>query len=196
MSIQTLSLVLTIVGSVSIVLAVSGGHGLHFHNNHSYVGLAILVAVVVQVSLALVRPHAPDAGSNEAKTAKRANWEILHRGLAVCILIAGVANLYLGATNYHLSEGGLVRVRDAVPAVIAGCLLIFLLGALGVWADDGGGEGGSGGGGGGSGIGSGGKAGAEVADSSSCPHDAGARRTSAVRKVSAAGVELADEVGV
>ena len=124
-AIQSLAVLLTIAGLIIIAQGISAVHGSHMHGFHTYLGAAVIAFALLQPAAAFMRPHAPEG--EEAKSPQRASWERLHHIVGYGLLLAGLANVFLGVTNGHL-EG--THVPDELWPLIGVCLAGLLIAAV------------------------------------------------------------------
>ena len=93
--IQVFGVVLTLGGFGLAVAMVSEGHFSGNNAGHKILGLVTVILAALQPLNAVLRPHAPEGGAD--KTAKRRNWEYLHKSSGYVALACGLANCILGA---------------------------------------------------------------------------------------------------
>lgn len=97
--IQTVGLLLTIAGFIvalsSFDVFIAGGGGHFLSVLHGGIGIVVMIVAILQPLNAVLRPHVPEEG--EEKSAKRKNWERLHKGAGYGAVALGLINIILGA---------------------------------------------------------------------------------------------------
>jgi len=95
----------------------------HFTGPHTFIGLFVVVVGTLQPVNGLLRPH--NAAGGEAKTAKRAAWELLHKGLGWLAVVLGVMNVLLGIVLLGQKDYDSVTLGVAIAVAVV-CLAVPL----------------------------------------------------------------------
>ena len=99
-AVQIAGLVLAVIGFALGVAEVDANGASHFSTPHRALGLALFVVVLVQVALGLARPHVnPKSPAFRDQSKQRKAWLHSHRLFAAFLLVAGAAQVILGAAQ-------------------------------------------------------------------------------------------------
>lgn len=123
--IQSLGVVLLIVGSIS---AFTGILSPHFTEPHHIVGSIVVVLALLQPVNAFFRPHKNEAGGETSSA--RSLWEILHKGLGRLTILAGWANIFLGIEILESFHGISSKTSQAMYAVQGALIFLLVLAAV------------------------------------------------------------------
>jgi dopamine beta-monooxygenase len=89
---QTIGLVASLVGVLTVVGAMGG---LHFSNEHHRLGFFVMTIGIIQGVYGYLRPHKPST-EDEAPSESRRTWLISHRIIALVALLASQRQIYTG----------------------------------------------------------------------------------------------------
>ena len=115
---QSISVLLTTIGTIVIIAGVSETGGHHFIGAHTFIGIVITVLAIMQPINAFMRP--PSAEDGMKKSDKRSTWEKFHKASGYILLLLGIVNCFLG----------LFRSNPAVQNILLPVLGLFVVGLI------------------------------------------------------------------
>mmetsp|Transcript_28617 Transcript_28617/g.39515 ORF Transcript_28617/g.39515 Transcript_28617/m.39515 type:complete len:388 (-) Transcript_28617:226-1389(-) len=95
---QTLGVILSTIGFTMIVIAKKNGRETHWDDNHSIIGLAVMIIAGVVAIFAVSRPAAEPEGLC------RAVWKFLHTKFGYGVQILAFANIFIGLKQEYMQE--------------------------------------------------------------------------------------------
>jgi len=104
-TIESVALVLQLVGFTCGVIYIHHRGGSHFSTTHSIFGLAVVMLCVLQFVGALCRRH-PRANDQNNYVNSPTTWEYVHRGAGHVALVAGILNVVIGIAAAANTEYG------------------------------------------------------------------------------------------
>lgn len=125
---QMLGLIVAIIGFAIILVnsnALMDKGSASLNHPHAVMGIVTMSIGLFQPFNALLRPHAPEEGSDQKKTTLRLVWEVVHKGLGWGVLVLAAVTIGIGTTL--LSTPEMQRNFQISYGAVVGSLLLALL---------------------------------------------------------------------